>query len=182
MAHFAEIRSSDNKVMRVTVVKNSDVIANGGEWTTESEAWVAANTPQSPEVKQLNNGTYPETFWKQCSYNTQRGVHTDGNGNPSDDQTKAIRFNYPGYGSYWNESPEGFTTVKYFPSWVLDNSNLVWKAPVDLPTDEQRKADPADAETSYEIAYWDEDNQYWVASSTDGNMYFWNGTTWTQIV
>ena len=31
MAHFAEIRSSDNEVLRVVVISDEDVAANGGE-------------------------------------------------------------------------------------------------------------------------------------------------------
>jgi len=51
MAHFAEIKSSDNLVLRVNVKKDSDVEANGGEYTTEVEQWVANNTPQCPIIK-----------------------------------------------------------------------------------------------------------------------------------
>ena len=45
MAHFAEIRSSDNRVLRVVVIDNEDIANNGGEWSSESETWVANNTP-----------------------------------------------------------------------------------------------------------------------------------------
>jgi hypothetical protein len=174
MAHFAEIKSSDNLVLRVNVKKDSDVESNGGEYTTEVEQWVANNTPQCPIIKAEQGGTYPETFWKQCSYNTRLGVHTL-DGTPK-------RFNYPSPGSYWKNDVEGFTTIKHFDSWVLDNSTLEYKAPVDRPTDEQRKQNPSDENTWYEITSWDEENQYWTGTGTDGNNYSWNGTTWTQIV
>ena len=45
MAHFAEIRSDDNKVLRVVVINNEDVANNGGEYSSESETWVANNIP-----------------------------------------------------------------------------------------------------------------------------------------
>ena len=45
MAHFAEIRSDDNRVLRVVVVSNDDVANNGGEYSSESETWAANNIP-----------------------------------------------------------------------------------------------------------------------------------------
>ena len=93
MAHFAEIRSDDNKVLRVVVINNEDVANNGGEYSSESETWVANNIPNDLT---LELDPYPETYWKQTSYNTRDGnYHTqDENGFfvLSDDQTKAKRF------------------------------------------------------------------------------------------
>ena len=40
MAHFAEIRSSDNEVLRVVVISDEDVAANGGELSTQAETFV----------------------------------------------------------------------------------------------------------------------------------------------
>ena len=50
MAHFAEIRTDNNEVLRVVVVNNSDVNANGGDLSTEAETWVANNIPQDPLI------------------------------------------------------------------------------------------------------------------------------------
>ena len=58
MAHFAELNSS-NEVIRVVVVSNEDVDANGGDLSTEAEAFVATIVPH------LENGV----AWKQTSYN-----------------------------------------------------------------------------------------------------------------
>ena len=34
MAHFAEVKNTDNKVLRVVVISNDDVDANGGDYST----------------------------------------------------------------------------------------------------------------------------------------------------
>lgn len=69
MAHFAEIKSSNNKVLRVVVINNDDVANNGGEYSTEAETWVANFIPNDPFILEDNGGNYPETYWKQTSYN-----------------------------------------------------------------------------------------------------------------
>ena len=62
MAHFAEINSNDNKVLRVIVVNNEDVNANGGDQSTQAETF----------VKNLI-GTGDNTYWKHISC-TSTGV------------------------------------------------------------------------------------------------------------
>ena len=75
--------------------------------------------------------------WKQTSYNTHGGVHyTDGE--PSEDQTKALRFNYAGIGFTFDpdKGTDGaFIPSKPFESWVLDEDTCLWEAPVAYPTD-----------------------------------------------
>ena len=51
MAHFAEIRSDNNKVLRVVVINNNDVVNNGGELSTQVETWVANNISADPIIK-----------------------------------------------------------------------------------------------------------------------------------
>jgi len=41
MAHFAEIKQSNNEVVRVLVFSNEDIDAHGGDLSTEAEQWVA---------------------------------------------------------------------------------------------------------------------------------------------
>ena len=57
MAHFAEL-DSDNKVIRVVVISNEDVDANGGDLHPDAETFVASIVPHS------ENGV----AWKQTSY------------------------------------------------------------------------------------------------------------------
>ena len=45
MATFAEIRTDNNKVIRIVTVSDDDVAANGGDLSTESETWVSNNIP-----------------------------------------------------------------------------------------------------------------------------------------
>ena len=58
MAHFAELNSS-NEVLRVIVISNDDVDANGGDQHADAETFVASIVPHS------TGGT----AWKQTSYN-----------------------------------------------------------------------------------------------------------------
>jgi len=75
--------------------------------------------------------------YKQTSYNTRGGVHytTDDDGNriPSDDQSKALRFNYAGIGFTYDEERDAFIPPKAFESWVLDEDTCLWKAPLPYP-------------------------------------------------
>ena len=66
MAHFAEL-DSNNKVLRVVVISNDDVDANGGDQSTGAETFVQnllGNT-SAEESPTSNAGV----SWKQCSYN-----------------------------------------------------------------------------------------------------------------
>ena len=89
--------------------------------------------------------------YKQTSYNTRGGVHyTDGV--PSEDQSKALRFNYAGIGFTFDpdKGTDGaFIPPKPFDSWVLDEGTCLWVAPVPYPEDEE----------SYT---WDEDAEDWI--------------------
>ena len=103
MAHFAEL-DSDNKVIRVVVISNEDVDANGGDLSTEAETFVASIVPYS------ENGV----AWKQTSYNNN------------------FRKQYCGPGYFYDNSKDKFLYLQPFPSWSLD-SNDDWQAPVTFP-------------------------------------------------
>jgi hypothetical protein len=73
-------------------------------------------------------------IYRQTSYNTRGGVHyTDGE--PSTDQTKALRKNYAGIGYTFDEQRDAFIPPKPFESWLLDEDTCLWEAPVEYPTD-----------------------------------------------
>lgn len=63
--------------------------------------------------------------WIQTSYNTSGGIHKLG-GEP-------LRKNYAGIGYLYIKEIDAFVPPKPFPSWVLDEKNGTWKAPVDRP-------------------------------------------------
>ena len=105
MAHFAELNSS-NEVLRVIVVSNDDVNANGGDQHADAETFVTTIVPHS------TGGV----TWKQCSYNNN------------------FRKQYVGKGATYNASKDIFIAAKPYPSWTLNN-NSDWEAPVNKPDD-----------------------------------------------
>jgi len=126
MAHWAELDAS-NCVIRVTVA-NDENDADGYNWLIENLGGV----------------------WVQTSYNTRGGVHyTDGE--PSEDQSKALRFNYAGIGFTYDEARDAFIPPKPFDSWVLDEDTCLWVAPVPMPDDGGQYT-------------WDEDAGDWVSA------------------
>jgi hypothetical protein len=98
--------------------------------------------------------------YKQTSYNTYGGVHytqeLDENSYriPSEDQSKAFRYNYASIGSYFDETRGehgAFIPPKPFESWTLDDETCLWKAPVPLPEGADER-----------YCLWDEENQIWI--------------------
>jgi hypothetical protein len=110
MAHYAQL-DSGNVVVNVFVGRD-DVVEGMDDWETYY-------APQGFTVK-------------QTSYNTHGGVHyTDGV--PSEDQRKALRFNYAGIGFTYDADRDAFIPPKPFESWVLDEDTCLWKAPLPYP-------------------------------------------------
>ena len=73
---------------------------------------------------------------RRTSYNTYGGVHYDPEtGEPSDDQSKALRFNYAGIGFTYDAERDAFIPPKPFDSWVINESTCLWAAPVAYPRD-----------------------------------------------
>jgi hypothetical protein len=91
--------------------------------------------------------------YRQTSYNTSGGVHyTDGE--PSADQTKALRFNYAGMNFTYDENRDAFIPPQPYASWVLDEATCLWVAPIDYPAEG--------------VHVWDEQAGDWV-EVTDEN-------------
>jgi hypothetical protein len=68
--------------------------------------------------------------WIQTSYNTIGGKHTLG-GTP-------LRGNYAGIGYTYDATNDVFYAPQPYASWVLDQTDWSWKAPVAMPEDEKR--------------------------------------------
>jgi hypothetical protein len=116
MAHYAVI-DADNTVTQVFVGRDEDDLAPG---VTDWETYYA---PEGHTVK-------------RTSYNTRGGVHYDPEtGEPSADQTKALRFNYAGVGFTYDPDRDAFIPPQPFDSWVLDEATCLWVAPIDYPAD-----------------------------------------------
>jgi hypothetical protein len=84
--------------------------------------------------------------WIQTSYNTRGGVHYTETGEPSTDQSKALRKNYAGIGYTYNVELDAFIPPKPFASWILDEETGLWNAPIPRP------------DGNYT---WNEDEQSW---------------------
>jgi len=93
--------------------------------------------------------------WIKTSYNTHGGVHYDpSTGEPSADQTKALRYNYAGIGYTYDASADAFIPPKVFESMVLNTTTYQWDFPVAYPTDGQKYN-------------WNEETQTWDAVETE---------------
>ena len=103
MAHFAELDST-NTVIRVIVISNEDVEANGGDLSTEAETFVASIVPHSETG----------VAWKQTSYNWN------------------FRKRFAGIGVTYDKVKDKFIEPQPYPSWFL-NTNDDWQAPVNFP-------------------------------------------------
>jgi len=109
MSHFAKL-DENNLVIFVTVGRQED---DGLE----------------EELKESTGDVY-----RQTSYNTRGGVHyTDGE--PSEDQSKAFRFNYAGIGFTYDKNRDAFIPPKPFESWILDEGICLWQPPLPYPED-----------------------------------------------
>lgn len=73
--------------------------------------------------------TMPGT-WVQTSYNTRGGVHHDPHtGDPSADQSKALRKNYAGIGFTYDAVRDAFIPPKPSADAVLDEMTCTWSEP-----------------------------------------------------
>jgi hypothetical protein len=88
--------------------------------------------------------------WIKTSYNTKGGVHCDPHtGEPSADQSKALRKNYAGIGFSYDKERDAFIPPKRFASWTLNEESCLWESPVPYPNDGNNYM-------------WDEANQQWI--------------------
>jgi len=128
MSHFAKL-DENNVVVFVTVGRQED------------------------DGKEVELTARTGDVYKQTSYNTRGGVHYDpATGEPSADQSKALRFNYAGIGFTYDADRDAFIPPKPFASWVLNEEKCLWDAPISYPEDGN----------SYT---WDEEAGDWVQVS-----------------
>ena len=155
MAHFAEILSSNNTVINIIKVNDNDLTNNGGEYTTQSETWVANNHPSS---------STGDTYWKQTSYNTLMGKYYTSftnwlpGGRTLGDQTKAKRKNYAGINFTYDSTRDAFIPHKQISTYVLNENSCTYVPPVAYPADETKK-----------WRYFPEQDPAWV-EVTDNSM------------
>ena len=96
--------------------------------------------------------------WIQTSYYTRGGVHytsdEEGNRTVSEDQSKALRYNFASIGGSYDKDADAFIPPKPFPSWVLNTDTYRWEPPVEAPTEGGPFA-------------WNEETQSWDAVETE---------------
>ena len=143
MAHFAKIGDT-SKVLTVLTLDNKDML-NGDGKEDESVG--------QKYLEKHNN--WPAEKWIQTSYNTRGGKHYDNKTRElSADQSKALRGNYAGIGSTWDEDNNIFYLKKPYASWVLNTTTATWHSPIGDAPDLG-----AESETHY--YEWNEDGKSW---------------------
>ena len=89
--------------------------------------------------------------WVQTSYNTKGGVHYDPEtGEPSADQSKALRKNFASIGWSYNITVDAFYGPQPYPSWILNETSYQWEPPVAKPDNDN-------------IYNWNEETTSWDA-------------------
>ena len=86
--------------------------------------------------------------WLQTSYNTRGNVHYGPDGEP--DGGVALRGNYAGIGFTYDPTADVFIPPQPYLSWILNETNWTWEAPVAYPKDNKDYV-------------WDEATTSWVA-------------------
>lgn len=136
MAHFVEL-DENNVVLNVIKVDDNDA-------TTE-QAGIDFLTK-----------LYGHSNFKQCSFNTRGGKHytqqEDGGHVESADQSKALRWNYPGIKWTYNPAEDAFIPPKPFASWTYNSATKGWSPPVAKPS--------FDPQNPIEYS-WNEETQSW---------------------
>ena len=109
MAHFAQI-GYENKVLRVSVVRNEDILDGNG------------NESEEVGIQFLKSVHGHLTNWLQTSYNNN------------------FRFRYAGIGMIYDNRHDVFLLPQPYPSWTLNTETYLWEPPVSEPelTEEQR--------------------------------------------
>lgn len=128
MASFAKL-DDNNTVITVIAVHDNELLDENG------------NESEQKGIDFLIEWSGGYTNWKQTSYNTIGGVHSNG-GIP-------LRKNYAGIGYTFDAQRNAFIPPKLYASWTLDEDKCIWKPPVDRPADG--------------FYTWDEATTSWVA-------------------
>lgn len=74
--------------------------------------------------------------WIQTSYNTKQGIHYNPEtGEPSLDQSKALRKNFACIGGTYDAVRDAFIPPKPFDSFILNEETCDWLPPIPYPDD-----------------------------------------------
>ena len=95
-----------------------------------TEVIVGKDETDGPTNWEMHYGNIREQVCKRTSYNTSKGVHSEG-GTP-------FRKNYAGIGYTYDFARDAFIPPKPFDSWTLNENSCLWEAPVAYPEDGQQ--------------------------------------------
>ena len=159
---FAEIKTSDNTVLRVIeegdVINGVNVVTNPGD--TSVEIYLKNSVPQDPYILANNGGVYPDVFWKQSMVPGQSPTWRTKPADISD---------------VWQDSNNRFISVKGLDtpsSYILNETTGLYDSPVAIPT----AATPIGATAS-----WNESNLRWEITLSDNSQKYWDPNTSTYI-
>jgi len=114
MAYFAKL-GTENIVEQVISINNSVITDNNG---------IEQEQLGVDFINQLYN---TNDTWKKTSYNTNSGVHSNGE--------TPFRKNYAGIGYTYDQNRDAFISPKPFNSWILNEFTCIWNAPIAYPVD-----------------------------------------------
>tara|TARA_R100000935_G_scaffold25573_1_gene45415 strand:+ start:229 stop:723 length:495 start_codon:yes stop_codon:yes gene_type:complete len=164
MAHFAKL-NENNIVLSVHAVDD-------------------VNVPTEQDGINFLKKVHGWEKWKQTSYSTSNNKHytyaADGTFSLSADQTKAFRGNYARIGSTYNEGLNIFLFSTPYSSWVFDEANATYKAPVTFPS---INTYTSGSDTIFYDIQWDENNVRWIAKNEENDNFVWdtNTSSWTSV-
>lgn len=147
-----EVAASDETIeQEIKDLEESRVNEDGANKTTEEVAAIEAEMQAKLDElhalppTQVDNTIYWEGYYgklcKRTSYNTQGGVHQNGE--------TPFRKNYAGVGYTYDPVRDAFYSPQPYESWTLNEESCLWEAPVAYPDDGN----------SY---LWDEETQNWI--------------------
>tara|TARA_R100000656_G_scaffold61451_1_gene47445 strand:+ start:30 stop:449 length:420 start_codon:yes stop_codon:yes gene_type:complete len=107
MASFAKL-GLNGKVIAVDSVDDKDCL--NGDGVEDEEVG-----------RQFLQRVHHWPLWKQTSYNTHAGVHSQGK--------TPFRGNHANVGMYWDDDNELFIDKQPYPSWTLNVAEARWISP-----------------------------------------------------
>ena len=85
------------------------------------------------EQEVIDSGIFGDAkFWIKTDFYTRANTHFGENNEP--DGGTPFRGNYASIGQKYDRVNDVFYPTKIFPSWVMNESNWTWQAPVPKPT------------------------------------------------
>ena len=164
MAHFAQINSDDNIVIKVVTMDDAQCAANGGVDSDQCATWVDSTIPDDAwTADTYYDGNYPQnTYVKRCDKKTQNNEHADG-GTP-------FRGNYPAQGYTYDSATDKFIPPKPYSSWVFNTSRCDWEPSFGFPA-----RDHGEKAMNWT---WDDENSRWVGQDFENTTSIvWSSTS-----